>query len=149
MFNLRLQAVEQDFTSFERHEQQPSVIHAESADGMFMLLENAIKKYIGQGYGSVAVICKTRDEAEAVYGGLRTRIGIKLIDSYADEVEKGVVAIPAYMAKGMEFDAVLVYKVNNENYCTELDRKLLYIACSRALHRLELYYTGQISPYLE
>jgi len=50
------------------------------------------------------------------------------------------------MAKGLEFDLVVVYNVSRENYSSELDRRLLYIACTRALHRLELYYTGELSP---
>ncbi|WP_132241501.1 ATP-binding domain-containing protein [Marinisporobacter balticus] len=59
-----------------------------------------------------------------------------------------VMVIPVYMAKGLEFDAVLVYNASNENYLNERDKKLLYIACTRALHRLVLYYTGNISPFI-
>ncbi|MDI9462481.1 MAG: ATP-binding domain-containing protein [Bacillota bacterium] len=56
--------------------------------------------------------------------------------------------MPVYMAKGLEFDAVLVYEANDVNYRNAEDKKLLYVACTRALHRLSLYYTGRISKFL-
>lgn len=44
------------------------------------------------------------------------------------------------MAKGLEFDVVIVYGGNEEHYSSDLDKKLLYIACTRALHQLVIYY---------
>ena len=57
--------------------------------------------------------------------------------------------MPIYMAKGLEYDAVIVYEVNEDNYYDKEDKQLLYIACTRALHRLSLCYTGKISKFLE
>jgi DNA helicase-2/ATP-dependent DNA helicase PcrA len=148
MFNQKLQEVQQDFSSFERHEKYPEVIRAKSDEEVYKLMANDIKEYQEQGYGSVSVICKTRSQTEALYEALKPMLNIKLVNSYEDEVEKGIVAIPAYMAKGMEFDVVLVHDASYENYHTELDKKLMYIACSRALHRLSLYHTGRVSPFL-
>lgn len=56
--------------------------------------------------------------------------------------------MPIYAAKGLEFDAVLVHGVDDVNYCTELDRRLLYVACTRALHRLSLYYVGKVNRFI-
>jgi len=53
------------------------------------------------------------------------------------------------MAKGLEFDAVMVYGVDNDSYNNDYDKRLLYIACTRALHRLSLYYTGKITKLLK
>ncbi|MDF2595028.1 MAG: helicase [Clostridia bacterium] len=60
----------------------------------------------------------------------------------------GVFIIPVYMSKGLEFDAVLICDTNTENYHSEDDKKLLYIACTRALHRLNLFCCGKASPLL-
>ncbi|WP_347460502.1 ATP-binding domain-containing protein [Clostridium sp. DMHC 10] len=65
---------------------------------------------------------------------------VKLIDSDALEIEKGTLIIPSYMAKGLEFDAVIILSTFTENYTNEFDKRLLYVACTRALHRLKLYY---------
>lgn len=65
-----------------------------------------------------------------------------------DQIEEGTVVIPSYMAKGLEFDAVIVYDASEENYYSEFDRRLLYIACSRALHGLSLFYCGNKSRFI-
>ena len=52
------------------------------------------------------------------------------------------------MAKGLEFNAVIIYQTNQNNYNNNDDKKLLYIACTRALHKLSLFYTGEISQLI-
>ena len=56
--------------------------------------------------------------------------------------------MPIYMAKGLEFDCAFVYGVDEAHYHTEDDRKLLYVACTRPLHRLYLYAEGEASHLL-
>ncbi|MNT87371.1 Helicase IV [compost metagenome] len=56
--------------------------------------------------------------------------------------------IPAYLAKGIEFDAVLIYDASSEAYSRESERKLFYTACTRAMHRLLLYTDKEWTPYL-
>jgi DNA helicase-2/ATP-dependent DNA helicase PcrA len=53
-------------------------------------------------------------------------------------VEKGVIILPSYIAKGLEFDVVLAFNFK-VNYNNDIERRLLYIVCTRALHRLVLY----------
>lgn len=43
---------------------------------------------------------------------------------------------------------MIVYGVGKDNYSSEFDKRLLYIACTRALHRLALYHTGERSPFV-
>ena len=57
----------------------------------------------------------------------------------------GVKATSIRMAKGLEFDEVLIPDADDEEYGAEGDDRLLYIACTRAMHRLTLYYTGEPS----
>ncbi|WP_223837162.1 ATP-binding domain-containing protein [Paenibacillus oceani] len=52
------------------------------------------------------------------------------------------------MAKGLEFDQVIVPSVDASNYRTELDRSLLYIACTRAMHALTLTFHGVPSLFI-
>ena len=104
--------------------------------------------YEKSGYASIAVICKSMRQAEELYGRIKSRIDVKLIREGTPETVAGVHIMPVYMAKGLEFDAVLVYEANDANYRNAEDKKLLYVACTRALHRLSLYYTGRISKFL-
>ena len=52
------------------------------------------------------------------------------------------------MSKGLEFDAVIIPGTDCKNYCSEYDRGLLYVACTRAIHRLTILYSGSPSPFL-
>ncbi|MNC50485.1 Helicase IV [compost metagenome] len=57
--------------------------------------------------------------------------------------------IPVYLAKGVEFDAVLAYDASSQIYGKENERKLLYTACTRAMHQLHLYTCSDWSPFVQ
>ncbi len=137
-----------DFISFERHEAKPVVVFRETPAQLEGAIVEDAGRYLEQGYGSIAVISKTAWDARKLYENIKDSIDIKLVDSPDEEIEKGIMIIPSYMAKGLEFDVVLVHDVSSENYLTELDRKLLYIACTRAMHRLALFHTGEKSSFI-
>lgn len=147
-FTQKLLDKKQDFISFERHEAEPLVVFKESPELLDRAVEQDIDYYFAQGYESIAVICKTWEEAKGLQARLKKSINIKLLNTDHGEIAKGALVIPAYMVKGLEFDVVLVYGASKENYAGRFDRKLLYIACTRALHRLALYHTGEQSPFI-
>ena len=53
-----------------------------------------------------------------------------------------------HLAKGLEFDQVIVPQVNRENYATDVDRSMLYIACTRAMHELTITHNGELSELI-
>ena len=55
---------------------------------------------------------------------------------------QGIVITSAHMAKGLEFDEVIIPQVDDKNYHSEIDRSMLYVAVTRAMHRLTLTYSG-------
>jgi len=136
----------QDLIPFARHDKEPMIVYKKTRKSMDRAVIRDIEIYTALGYESIAVICKTQQEAEKVHSKLKDLIKINLVKPLNGTIEKRVLVIPSYMAKGLEFDAVIVYGADKANYSTEFDRKLLYIACTRALHRLVLYYTGEKSP---
>ena len=73
-----------------------------------------------------------------MYRQLKDLLAIQLITDDADVDLQGVFVIPVYLSKGLEFDAVLICDVDKEHYHSQEDKNLLYIACTRALHRLNL-----------
>ena len=99
-------------------------------------------------YQSIALICKTKRDAVSLYNRLKEKMDIKLISGEGKEDIIGTFIIPIYLSKGLEFDSVLICDADNEHYYTEEDKRLLYIASTRALHRLNLFYTGEISRFL-
>ena len=54
----------------------------------------------------------------------------------------------AHLAKGLEFDHVVLPEANQTNYQTDMDRNLLYVGCTRAMHRLTLTATGEVTTCL-
>lgn len=147
-FVQRILGTEQPAVPFERHEAKPKVVHEKDRTELDRQIAADIDHFQSQGYKSIAIICKTQQEANSLYSRLNDLIRINLLDCNDSTTDKDVLVIPSYLAKGLEFDVVLVYDVNIKNYYSESDRKLLYVACSRALHRLALYYTGKISPLI-
>ncbi|WP_460319766.1 RNA polymerase recycling motor HelD [Paenibacillus sp. YSY-4.3] len=104
-----------------------------------------------EGLGSIAVITKTASESRDAYESLAAQgcQALRLITKKTSSFEKGIMIIPAYLAKGVEFDAVLIYDASSQVYCRESERKLFYTACTRAMHRLLLYTTGECSPFIQ
>ncbi|GAA3334065.1 hypothetical protein GCM10020331_100570 [Ectobacillus funiculus] len=100
-----------------------------------------------QQYNTIAIICKSAAESTAAYEALSNVKDIKLIKSSSLEYEQGVVVIPAYLAKGIEFDAVIIYDASAQVYGDESLRRLFYTACTRAMHQLQLYSVGEPSPF--
>lgn len=133
--------------SFERHEEKPSIVYKENKELLWQQMIRDIMILKDEGYESFAIICKTAYEANELYNELKHKADIRLITNEND-IEKGIMIIPSYAAKGLEFDVVLAYNISMENFKSKLDRKLLYITCTRALHRLLLYHTGEKSGFL-
>lgn len=149
-FTQRLLGREQLPGAFERHDEAPRIVESDTEQSMEQGIASEAAGFLAHGFESVAVICKTRISAEKLYKSLEKLIPahLHLVGPDSRKFYKGITVIPVYMAKGLEFDAVIVYGADKKNYFTELDNRLLYIACTRALHRLVLYYTGEKSPFL-
>ena len=114
-------------------------------------LEEKITKIISsmeeKEYKSIAVICKNKSISEMVYEKLKGLISnINLIDNDKAEFKVGVNVIPSYLAKGLEFDGVII--ADGENYLGENNKNLFYTVCTRALHELYILSNRDISEIL-
>lgn len=96
------------------------------------------------GYPTLGVICKTQDQAEFAFNAIQT-VGVSLLTSESTAFKQGVTVTTAHLAKGLEFDEVIIPFASARNYHTELDQRMLYIACTRAMHRLSLTFSGEQS----
>lgn len=118
----------------DRHGNSPKLLKInknEFNNNIKNILENSKK------YNSIAILTKTGEEAKELYMSLSGIEDVSLILS-SDEEIKRVSIIPSYIAKGLEFDVVVVPSYSNEQFKTFLDNNLLYVACTRALHELYL-----------
>ncbi|MFD1954430.1 HelD family protein [Paenibacillus thailandensis] len=100
------------------------------------------------GLQTIAVIGRTAAECEEIHVYLQGQgFEPSLIQSKQPSYSGGLSVVPAYLSKGLEFDAVLIADASGEAY-RPLDAKLLYVACTRALHKLKLLYRGEPSPLI-
>jgi DNA helicase II / ATP-dependent DNA helicase PcrA len=130
---------------FNRHGKKPSVILAER-NQLNGLILSKINEFLNEGHLTIAVICRTAAESKRVYAVLKDVIPVHLIEKATIAYEKGILVIPSYLAKGIEFDGVILY--DSSQYKNESERKLFYTVCTRAMHRLHMYATKEISPLM-
>jgi DNA helicase II / ATP-dependent DNA helicase PcrA len=99
-------------------------------------------------YDTISVIGRTARECEEIQRFLlKQGIEASLVQSKQPTYGGGLTVVPVYLSKGLEFDAVLIADAGSQNYET-IDAKLLYVGCTRALHKLKLLYRGDRTPLL-
>lgn len=138
----------ESITAFERDGEPPVLTQVVDHAELHRSIASKIEDLRNQQYNTIAIICKSAAESNIAYEALNNVDDLKLIKKGSTEYEQGVVVIPAYLAKGIEFDAVLIYNASAEVYRYESVRRLFYTACTRAMHYLQLYSVGEPSPFL-
>ena len=86
----------------------------------------------------MAIITKDDKEAEKLYDLIKNDINISLVNADSKRFKKDLVMIPAYAAKGLEFDSVIIYNDRDNSY-RKNEKNLLYVACTRSQHELYIY----------
>lgn len=147
-FTRRLVPGGEKIDTFERDGEKPKLTQVSNHSELHHSISTKIKELQKQHYHTIAIICKSAAESNDAYDALSSVNDLKLIKSDSIEFEQGVVVIPAYLAKGIEFDAVIIYDASAQNYSEESLRRLFYTACTRAMHYLQLYSVGEPSPFL-
>ncbi|MEK5028977.1 RNA polymerase recycling motor HelD [Paenibacillus sp. FSL M7-1046] len=133
---------------FNRSGETPQLTVVESEPQLLASVEQDILNLHAEGYHYVAVICKTAEESARVHAGLQNRLPVRLVTKETPNFQKGTLVLPAYLAKGVEFDAVIIYDGSAERYGRESERKLFYTACTRAMHLLHIYSLGAPNHFL-
>ncbi|QCR33856.1 RNA polymerase recycling motor HelD [Lysinibacillus sp. SGAir0095] len=134
---------------FERDGEKPVLSQLDNYSELHRCIASKVVELRNQEYKSIAIICKSAEESERAYEGLSDIGNLKLLKSGSFEYEQGVVVIPSYLSKGIEFDAVIIYDASEEVYGDESLRRVFYTTCTRAMHSLNLYSVGKASPFLD
>lgn len=111
-----------------------------------------VKKYINNGFKSIAIIYKNQNKMASLSKKFKEeKINSEIIYKDQEKYNGGVCILTSYLSKGLEFDVVIVADADESIYKSEniLDMKLLYVAMTRALHKLELIYNDNICKYLK
>ena len=116
-------------------------------ENLTLKISEKINEMKNKGYKSIAVICKNKENSENLYSCLKEiNNDINLITSDKCEFKIGVNVISSYIAKGLEFDAVII--ADGESYLSIEDKHLFYTACTRELHELYIYTNTSLEKIL-
>lgn len=131
-----------------RHGSVPSFIQAEQFDAL--KIKEIFEAIRQNGHRSIALICKTTAEAITIQQTLKdNEIASQLLTENESINQEMLLVVPSHLAKGLEFDAVIVAAYDTPFYDTPIDRKLLYVALTRAMHELYLIGPSKSSFLLE
>ena len=109
-------------------------VRTKNHEAFKILVENKLAE---KGVSSVTVITKTSHERREV---------LALFDDNLIR-QKKVVVLSIMLAKGLEFDHMILYDVSDKNYVSEQEKRLLYTAVSRGMKSLTITYKNQLTLF--
>ncbi len=121
----------------KRYGKAPVIEKSLTNEEMIKELRANLKKQ--EEWETIAIICKTGMEVKKIYEELKEHFAVTCITEDSEQFQKGIMIVPFYLAKGLEFDVVHIPFVSSESYSSALQRQILYISCTRALHELFIY----------
>lgn len=136
---------------YARHGEKPSFIRSKSYADMVTAIADDVKLLRTNGVQSIAILCKTSNEASRLLKELR---GVGIEDAvlpYQKTYDRSKTTVsPILEIKGLEFDAVILANARRNNYISsDLHNRLLYIAVTRAAHVLHIHWFGPLADVLE
>lgn len=136
-----------------RHGEPVRIVGADEAQDIPDLIARKILEYKDKGYKTIAIISKTDLLSRYLNDDLLER-GIRIpnvsMDDDLSDEKFAICTISNQLAKGLEFDAVIINNACETIYSStnDLDMKLLYVALTRALHSLDIIYSGDLTKPL-
>jgi len=147
-FAKRIQSIS-TLEAIERHGEEPALIKFRDRDDEIRYLQDRIKAFIDSENATLGIIMKTNRSAETLFDIFADSYDVHLISPDSTNFANGISITSVQMSKGLEFDEVIIPSADDTTYSSEYDRSLLYIACTRAMHRLTLTYTGQQTKLID
>lgn len=132
-----------------RHGDEVRIMECSDEEQMIADAADVILQWQENQHETIAVICKEECDVIRISGGLGKIVKLRKFDAETEAFGSGVMVLPIEYAKGLEFDAVLLFDVNNTNYpAVDGYAKLLYVAATRALHQLTVLHRGKVTDLI-
>jgi DNA helicase-2/ATP-dependent DNA helicase PcrA len=136
-----------DLLPLERHGPAPQVLGFATPTEELEAIKELIASFQVSGGHSLGIICKTQRQAARAHEALQAP-GVQLLTAESAAMRERVVITTAHLAKGLEFDEVVVPFATARTYQSVVDKGMLYVACTRAMHRLTLTHAGELTAFL-
>ena len=132
-----------------RHGEHPEILRFKNMEEEISGIANILSTFKTSNHKSLGIICKTEAQAMEMTEKLKAYTSnIYFLSNRSSAFAKGIIVTSAHMAKGLEFDEVIVPRVDDKNYSTPIDKSMLYVAVTRAMHKLTLTYHGKPSGFI-
>lgn len=121
----------------DRHGEKTELVTLKTEEEMWDKIAEEVA-VLQEKYTTAALLCISQEDAKNCQEEMKKRnVRTTLLKKESMKFNQGVSVVPFYLAKGLEFDAVLIPDL--QNYQTPLQKQALYINATRALHFLRLY----------
>lgn len=136
-----------------RNGEEPKIEKIESFENGIIKLKETIKYCENRGWKSIGILAKNKEQCSEIYSALSKSENeienLTLLDDTVKQYNGGISIIPITLSKGLEFDAVLLWGTSDKNFSgTDFNLKNLYVAVTRAMHYLHIFYMGNITSHL-
>ena len=129
-----------------RHGEEVSVKGFRTEKDLLEATEDALRAWQQKGYETIAVVCADQRMTDQVYEALSEKMALLPNSGDALSFGSGILVLPIELVKGLEFDAVLIYDASADHYPEgDANVKRLYVAATRALHELKVFYKGKVT----
>lgn len=133
-----------------RQGDEPEILPFADGEEELCSIATLIATFRKSGYTSLGIICKTEAQAKETSGKLNSKCkeNIGFLSHQSSAFVKGIIVTSAHIAKGLEFDEVIVTQADDRNYHSAIDKSMLYVAVTRAMHKLTITYSGERSKLI-
>ena len=134
-----------------RHGDKPKILKFKSNEDFIRKVEEIINEIDVENKTTIAIICKTLSECKEIFKyAKKMNKQWECISNSTSKIKGKRIIIPSYMTKGLEFDTTIIYNCSENNYSitSELDKKILYVNLTRALHKEFIFFNGELSKML-
>ena len=137
-----------DVSIIERHGPKVEICKYNNDEQKINYIIKSVDEMLKNGKKTVGILTKSIKSCEELNKLLQDKLKYNHLTLETTQFEEGVILAPTFLVKGLEFDAVIVVDVDDENFRTEIDKQALYVACTRAMHQLKLMFSGNLTKHI-
>ena len=132
-----------------RHGEAPTIIPVANGKDRLRMIRDQVLAWQREGFHSIVLIEKTEEKARKLFRSVGEELNARLLSETDSDYRGGVMIVPAGIVKGMEFDCVGICDASAETFpADEFLCRVLYVMVTRPLHRLCVWYQGELTPLL-
>ena len=118
----------------------PTILKTQNEEHFVNQIKGILEEVKHKEYKNIAIITKDQEECDYYVELLKPHLQVNTITATSVTLPNGLVVVPSFQSKGLEFDCVIIPDASEKNYNSEFEYQNLYISASRSLHHLYVLY---------